>query len=91
MPLPAILALKEESEKCMSRKSQPVLEEFIPLKKECDQDEENNDKDKECRDNKKNWMSSVQLWNTTTTTTTTTTNNAYVQKQQCHKLDNKVQ
>lgn len=56
----------------------PVLEEFIPLKKEIDHSEENHDidrdKNNECRD-KKNWMSSVQLWNTTTTTTTTTTNN----------------
>ncbi|CAL0312106.1 unnamed protein product [Lupinus luteus] len=79
----AISVLKEESEKCLSRKFQPVLEEFIPLKKECDNEEENNKKDKECRD-KKNWMSSVQLWNTTTTTTT---NNVYDQKH--HKLDNK--
>ncbi|XP_019422526.1 PREDICTED: myb family transcription factor EFM-like isoform X2 [Lupinus angustifolius] len=77
----AISVLKEESEKCMSYKSQPVLEVFIPLKKECDEEYEvNNNKDKECKD-KKNWMSSVQLWNTTTTT-----NNVYDQKQHHHKL-----
>ncbi|CAL5213202.1 unnamed protein product [Lathyrus oleraceus] len=74
----AILILKEELEKCRRENCVPVLEEFIPLKKEIDHSEENHDidrdKNNECRD-KKNWMSSVQLWNTTTTTTTTTTNN----------------
>ncbi|KAK7252059.1 hypothetical protein RIF29_35764 [Crotalaria pallida] len=85
----AILVLKEESEKWRSYKTQPVLEEFIPLKKECDDEDEGNDnKDKECRD-KKNWMSSVQLWNPTTTTTPATTNNVYDQTQHHHKLDNK--
>ena len=71
----AILALKEESEKCRAYKSQPVLEEFIPLKKEFDQSEEEEEEeeedhreDKECRD-KKSWMSSVQLWNNNTPTT----------------------
>ncbi|KAF1875210.1 hypothetical protein Lal_00007826 [Lupinus albus] len=80
----AISVLKEESEKCMSYKSQPVLEVFIPLKKECDEEEYEviNNKDRECKD-KKNWMSSVQLWNTTTTTTT---NNVYDQTQHHHKL-----
>ncbi|KAJ7967421.1 myb family transcription factor EFM-like [Quillaja saponaria] len=58
----AILVLKEESVQCRRPKAQPVLEEFIPLKKECDQNEEHK-KEKDCRD-KKNWMSSVQLWNT---------------------------
>ncbi|CAL0313531.1 unnamed protein product [Lupinus luteus] len=78
----AISVLKEESEKCMSYKSQPVLEVFIPLKKECDEEYEvNNNKDKECKD-KKNWMSSVQLWNTTTTST----NNVYDKKQHHHRL-----
>ncbi|XP_057419863.1 myb family transcription factor EFM-like isoform X2 [Lotus japonicus] len=61
----AILVLKEESEKCRAHNSPPVLEEFIPLKKEHDQSEENDSKENECRD-KKNWMSSVQLWNNTT-------------------------
>lgn len=40
---------------------QPVLEEFIPLKKDCDE-EGKIKKEKDCKD-KKNWMSSVQLWN----------------------------
>ncbi|XP_061367128.1 transcription factor HHO5-like [Gastrolobium bilobum] len=79
----AILALKEESEKCRPHNSLPVLEEFIPLKKECDQIEENNNKDNECRD-KKNWMSSVQLWNNTTT------NNVSDKKQQHHKSETKI-
>jgi hypothetical protein len=70
----AISVLKEELEKCRTQNSVPVLEEFIPLKKEIDQSEENNNNDNrennnnnECRD-KKNWMSSVQLWNNNTTT-----------------------
>ncbi|XP_028765812.1 LOW QUALITY PROTEIN: transcription factor HHO6-like [Neltuma alba] len=58
----AILVLKEESAKFRIPDSQPVLEEFIPLRKQCDQKEED-ETEKECRD-KKNWMSSVQLWNT---------------------------
>ncbi|XP_054778936.1 transcription factor HHO5-like isoform X2 [Prosopis cineraria] len=58
----AILVLKEESAKFRIPDSQPVLEEFIPLRKECEQEEET-ETEKECRD-KKDWMSSVQLWNT---------------------------
>lgn len=90
LSIAAILVLKAESEKCRPRNSVPVLEEFIPLKKERDQSEENNDDmDNECRD-KKNWMSSVQLWNNNTTTTTN--NNAPDQKQHNHnKLETKVQ
>ncbi|GMI78805.1 HRS1 HOMOLOG6 [Hibiscus trionum] len=73
----AIVALKEESVQCMSRNVEPVLEEFIPLKnkKETNQSEEDGAlitkrKEKESNNNncnsndKKNWMSSVQLWNT---------------------------
>ncbi|KAK8640135.1 hypothetical protein V6N13_007895 [Hibiscus sabdariffa] len=75
----AIVALKEESVQCMSRNVEPVLEEFIPLKnkKGSNQSEEDgvlvtNKKEKDsnnssnCNNNKdkKNWMSSVQLWNT---------------------------
>jgi hypothetical protein len=69
----AISVLKEELEKCRTQNSVPVLEEFIPLKKEIDQSQENNNRENnnnnnnECRD-KKNWMSSVQLWNNNTTT-----------------------
>ncbi|CAJ1939386.1 unnamed protein product [Sphenostylis stenocarpa] len=83
----AISVLKAESHKCRPRDSPPVLEEFIPLKKELDQDEKNDDhdKDNECRD-KRNWLSSVQLWNNTTTN-----NNASGGKQQLHKLESKVE
>ncbi|WVZ24767.1 hypothetical protein V8G54_003311, partial [Vigna mungo] len=86
----AISLLKTESQKCRPRDSSPVLEEFIPLKKEYDRNEGNNsndnDMDNECRD-KKNWLSSVQLWNNSTTN-----NNASDRKhQQLHSLENKVQ
>jgi len=61
------------------------------LKKEHDRDDghnhnHNNEKDNECRD-KRNWLSSVQLWNNTTTN-----NNASDRKlqQQLHKLETKV-
>jgi len=89
----AISLLKTESQKCRPRDCPPVLEEFIPLKKERDQNEGNNynhnDMDNECRD-KKNWLSSVQLWNNSTTN-----NNASDRKQhhqqQLHKLENKVE
>ncbi|KAG5023474.1 hypothetical protein AAZX31_07G193100 [Glycine max] len=93
----AISVLKVESQKCcrVARDSPPVLEEFIPLKKELgdqSEEEEENDDDKddnECRD-KRNWMSSVQLWNNNTTTTTTNNNNnASDRKQLLHKLQTK--
>uniref|UniRef100_A0A5B7AQN9 HTH myb-type domain-containing protein n=1 Tax=Davidia involucrata TaxID=16924 RepID=A0A5B7AQN9_DAVIN len=58
-----IVALKEESTECRTRNAEPVLEEFIPIKKRCDEDEKNDvRKEKDNRD-KMNWMSSVQLWN----------------------------
>ncbi|EOX98182.1 hypothetical protein QUC31_015308 [Theobroma cacao] len=75
----AIVALKEESMQCVTRNVEPVLEEFIPLKnnkKETKHSEEDGasittKKDKDPNNNnyninkdKKNWMSSVQLWNT---------------------------
>ncbi|XP_058190477.1 transcription factor HHO6 [Rhododendron vialii] len=59
----AIETLKEQSTQCRTRDVEPILEEFIPLMKNCDQDEMSEvktEKDKE----KMNWMSSVQLWNT---------------------------
>ncbi|KAG8473618.1 hypothetical protein CXB51_036002 [Gossypium anomalum] len=72
----AILVLKEESTQCMARNVEPVLEEFIPLKnKEEDNHSEEDgslittkkeeDCNNDCNNNKdkKNWMSSVQLWN----------------------------
>lgn len=62
----AILALKEDARQCAAPNVQPVLEEFIPLKKDCGKntgERNNHKKEKDSRD-KKNWMSSVQLWNT---------------------------
>ncbi|KAM1242950.1 hypothetical protein ACFX2G_035255 [Malus domestica] len=63
----AIRALKEDAMQCAAPKVQPVLEEFIPMKKDCDKNKggsgNNNKKEKDSRD-KKNWMSAVQLWNT---------------------------
>ncbi|XP_027160972.1 transcription factor HHO2-like [Coffea eugenioides] len=64
----AIRTLKEESTKYKTMDAGPVLEEFIPLKKNCDEDEksemvvETSKKDKDSRE-KMSWMSSVQLWN----------------------------
>lgn len=62
----AIIALKEELMALKkSSNAEPVLEEFIPLKKTCDEDAEvkMNSKEKGAGD-KKNWLSSTQLWNT---------------------------
>ncbi|KAG8364296.1 hypothetical protein BUALT_Bualt19G0113700 [Buddleja alternifolia] len=67
----AIATVKEELMQCKKSDSEPVLEEFIPLKKisRDDKDEKiENCKEKDsinCRD-KMNWMSSVQLWNSDT-------------------------
>ncbi|XP_057965857.1 transcription factor HHO6-like [Malania oleifera] len=72
----AILALKDELIQCPAANVKPVLEEFIPLKKDCDEDVSVK-KEKDCRD-KKNWMSSVQLWNSDDHPTT---NYIYNQKQ----------
>ncbi|CAL1372507.1 unnamed protein product [Linum trigynum] len=65
----AIIVVKESIQRCASSKQPPVLEEFIPLKRSCEEDEDErkdnsrikNDKDSSSKD-KKNWMSSVQLW-----------------------------
>lgn len=96
----AISVLKVESQKCcrVARDSPPVLEEFIPLKKERgdqseeeeEEEENDDDDDNECRD-KRNWMSSVQLWNNNTTTATTNNNNPSDRKQLLHKLQTKVE
>lgn len=59
---PAIVALKEEVMQYKKTNVKPVLEEFIPLKKSCYEVEDRVEMDKESED-KKNWMSSVQLWN----------------------------
>ncbi|KAE8702233.1 Homeodomain-like superfamily protein [Hibiscus syriacus] len=63
----AILALKEESMQCVGRRVEPVLEEFMPLKEDNHSEEDSNkknDNDFNCNKDKKNWMTSVQLWNT---------------------------
>lgn len=62
----AIAALKEEQNQCRRRNVEPVFEEFIPLKKSYDEaeKEEKTRMEKESKE-KKNWMSSVQLWNNT--------------------------
>ncbi|KAK9077278.1 hypothetical protein SSX86_005615 [Deinandra increscens subsp. villosa] len=56
----AIAALKEEITVFKKSANQPVLEEFIPLKKTCDGDR----KVETDSGDKKNWLSSTQLWNT---------------------------
>ncbi|KAI3803681.1 hypothetical protein L1987_31841 [Smallanthus sonchifolius] len=58
----AIVALKEELMGFKkSSKGEPVLEEFIPMKKTCDEEVETMVKEKGGGD-KKNWLSSTQLW-----------------------------
>lgn len=86
----AITYLKDES---MQRISvvDPVLEEFIPLKnKKCD--EENNGHNIEDSRDKKNWMSSVQLWNTDDHSTNEFTHNqkqnSKVEIKQTNKKEN---
>lgn len=57
----AIIALKEETSKSNVK---PILEEFIPLKKNSDEDEIDREETRKVDFvDKKNWMSSVQLWN----------------------------
>ncbi|KAK6805704.1 hypothetical protein RDI58_003489 [Solanum bulbocastanum] len=59
----AIVALREESMQYRKSRTEPVLEEFIPLKKSSHEDTEAEiTKDKDSRE-KMSWMSSVQLWN----------------------------
>lgn len=49
---------------CKKTNAEPVFEEFIPLKKSCDESEEDKvQKEAETSKDKKNWLSSVQLWN----------------------------
>ncbi|KAL0422667.1 UNVERIFIED_CONTAM: Myb family transcription factor EFM [Sesamum latifolium] len=63
----AIVTMKEELAQCKKSNVEPVLEEFIPLKKSCT--DEKDDKVESSKENnissrdKMNWMSSVQLWN----------------------------
>ncbi|XP_059076394.1 myb family transcription factor EFM-like [Cryptomeria japonica] len=71
----AIAASKEQLANCQympaSSDSRPVLEEFIPLKKPCDESGEESEVNHSHHDSKRtkfdtgekpNWMSSVQLW-----------------------------
>lgn len=71
MLVAVIMALKEESMQYRKSNMEPVLEEFIPLKKTCDTDAKGDDSRKEMdsRD-KRNWLSSVQLWNSADCPTT---------------------
>ncbi|GER42217.1 homeodomain-like superfamily protein [Striga asiatica] len=63
----AIVATEDELAQCRKSSAEPVLEEFIPMKRICndegyDKVESRRDREVSCRD-KMNWMSSVQLWN----------------------------
>lgn len=62
----AIVALKEEAVQCRRSKMEvePVLEEFIPLKKNSDDGDDKIEARRERdRREKVDWMNSVQLWN----------------------------
>ncbi|KAK4424177.1 Transcription factor NIG [Sesamum alatum] len=65
----AIARVKEELMRCKKSKAEPVLEEFIPLKKSSAGEEKDEkieggkEEDIVNRSEKMNWMSSVQLWN----------------------------
>ncbi|KAF8410001.1 hypothetical protein HHK36_002521 [Tetracentron sinense] len=58
----AIVALKERAMLCSSSDVRPVMEEFLPLKKKSDEEEEEGVEKEKDRIDKKNWMSSAQLW-----------------------------
>ncbi|XP_031129766.1 transcription factor HHO5-like [Ipomoea triloba] len=59
----AIVALKEEAVQCRRSRMEPVLEEFIPLKKSSDDDEDKIETRRERGSREKvDWMNSVQLW-----------------------------
>ncbi|KAL8256257.1 hypothetical protein R6Q59_031324 [Mikania micrantha] len=62
----AIITLKEEAMVFKkSSNADPVLEEFIPLKKTCDEDAKVDlIREEKGGGDKKNWWSSTQLWNT---------------------------
>lgn len=64
----AIATMKDEIMQCKNSNPEPILEEFMPLKKSSpDEKDEKTDDVKETdivnRREKMNWMSSVQLWN----------------------------
>ncbi|XP_071736780.1 transcription factor HHO5-like [Rutidosis leptorrhynchoides] len=56
----AIVTLKEELMVCKNSNNQP-LKEFLPIKKPYDNDDDDDPKDES---DKKNWLTSTQLWNT---------------------------
>uniref|UniRef100_A0A5B7C5K9 HHO5-like N-terminal domain-containing protein n=1 Tax=Davidia involucrata TaxID=16924 RepID=A0A5B7C5K9_DAVIN len=58
----AIMRLKEEKMQCRESEVRPVMEEFIPSKGNSDEDE--GAKMSSDFSDKKNWMSSAQLWST---------------------------
>ncbi|KAL7000316.1 hypothetical protein U1Q18_001464 [Sarracenia purpurea var. burkii] len=62
--VPAIVTLKDESTQCKTRNVEPILEEFIPLKKNCEENEKSEVEEENDTKDKMNWMSSVRLWNT---------------------------
>ncbi|KAL0454211.1 UNVERIFIED_CONTAM: Transcription factor HHO6 [Sesamum latifolium] len=62
----AIATVKEELMQCKKSNAEPVLEEFIPLKRSSggeEKEEKIEEKDIVNSSEKMNWMSSVQLWN----------------------------
>ncbi|KAI4314934.1 hypothetical protein L6164_027793 [Bauhinia variegata] len=64
----AITRLKEETARCMEMQDQPVIEEFIPLSSKASSGENGQLSMGKDSCEKKNWMSSVQLWSTETKT-----------------------
>ncbi|KAG9130448.1 hypothetical protein Leryth_004332 [Lithospermum erythrorhizon] len=62
----AIVAVKEEAMQCRKLNTGPVLEQFIPLKRNSEKEDDKKVeifKESENSKEKMNWMSSVQLWN----------------------------
>ncbi|XP_071729976.1 myb family transcription factor EFM-like [Rutidosis leptorrhynchoides] len=58
----AIVSLKEELMVCKKSKNNHVLEEFLPMRKPYD--DHDDEDDPKVESDKKNWLSSTQLWNT---------------------------
>nr|DAD40522.1 TPA_asm: hypothetical protein HUJ06_014845 [Nelumbo nucifera] len=73
----AIITLKEHAMQCTTSDVRPVMEEFIPLKRNSDEDGAPK-KENDCRD-KKNWMSTAQLWSS----------NGYSNKDNCYDRNKK--
>lgn len=60
----AITRLKEEKVRCVEMQDRPEIEEFIPLKANSGENGQLTMEKDSC--DKKNWMSSAQLWSTET-------------------------